>query len=172
MRDPNSLTSPRSIDANAQPRHSPSQGHPPPGASQGPSYCSEVARINDAHCPVIFPAFRFTVSLRGDFDAMPIKARFRLPSGAIEVAPRFGLRAAIPGALRRHGAMTSLQLANWLYWERTPRNHRLSAKWWANSSQQSATRRAIARLKRDGAIRIAGRSGRRFIYAIDRQEVR
>jgi hypothetical protein len=99
-------------------------------------------------------------------------ARFHLPIGAIEVAPRFGLRAAVPRALKRYGPMTTLQLANWLYWERSPKNQRLSAKWWANTSQQSATRRAIARLKRDGAVRIAGKRGRRFVYAIARERSR
>jgi hypothetical protein len=96
---------------------------------------------------------------------MPANALFRLPSGTIEVAPRFGLRAAIPRALRRYGAMTSVELSNLLYWQRAPRNHRLGAKWWANASQQSATRRAIARLKRAGECKIVGRRGRRNLYA-------
>jgi hypothetical protein len=100
---------------------------------------------------------------------MPANGRFRLPRGAIEVAPRFGLRAAIPRALRRHGAMTAVELANWAYWERTPRNHRLGARWWSNASQQSATRRAIARSKRAGEVRVIGRRGRRLLYAADRQ---
>jgi Winged helix DNA-binding domain len=98
---------------------------------------------------------------------MPVNGRFRLPRGEIEVATRFGLRAAIPRALRRHGWLTSQQLANLLYWGRSPRNDRLAAKWWANQSQQSATRRAIARLKRDGAVRVAGRRGRWVLYAVD-----
>jgi hypothetical protein len=100
---------------------------------------------------------------------MPANGRFRLPRGAIEVAPRFGLRAAIPRALRRHGPMTALQLSNYLYWNRTPRNHRLGARWWANASQRSATRRAIARSKRAGEVRVIGRRGRRLLYAADRQ---
>jgi hypothetical protein len=96
---------------------------------------------------------------------MPGNARFHLPTGVIEVAPRSGLRAAIPGALRRPGPMTALEIANLLYWERTPNNHRLGARWWANASQLSATRRAIARLKRAGECRMVGRRGRRFLYA-------
>jgi hypothetical protein len=96
---------------------------------------------------------------------MPANGRFRLPCGVIEVAPRFGLRAAIPRALRRHGPMTAIELANYSYWQRTPQNHRLGARWWANASQQSATRRAIARLKRAGKCKIVGRRGRRLLYA-------
>jgi hypothetical protein len=100
---------------------------------------------------------------------MPANALFRLPSGVIMVAPRFGLRAAIPRALKRLGPMTALELANWAYWNRTPRNHRLGARWWSNSNQQSATRRAIARSKRAGEIKIVGRRGRRLLYAASRQ---
>jgi hypothetical protein len=100
---------------------------------------------------------------------MPANARFRLPSGIIEVAPRFGLRAAIPRALKRHGAMTAIELANLLYWNRTPRNHRLGARWWSNLSQRSATRRALARSKRAGDVTITGRMGRYFLYAASRQ---
>jgi hypothetical protein len=96
---------------------------------------------------------------------MPANGTFRLPLGAIEVAPRFGLRAAIPRALRRHGPMTAIELANYAYWQRTPRNYRLGARWWANASQQSATRRAIARSKRAGEVKIVGRRGRRLLYA-------
>ncbi|MET4043961.1 hypothetical protein [Bradyrhizobium sp. RT6a] len=66
--------------------------------------------------------------------------------------------------------MTSIELANWAYWQRTPRNHRMGARWWANASQKSATRRAIARLKRDGAVKIAGRRGRRLLYTVNRRE--
>jgi hypothetical protein len=113
----------------------------------------------------IFAIFGFQVSLSLRFDQMPANGRFRLPDGVIEVAPRLGLRAAIPRALRRHGPMTAVELANWAYWERTPRNHRLGARWWANASQQSATRRAIARLKRAGECKIVGRRGRRQLYA-------
>ena len=96
---------------------------------------------------------------------MPVNGRFRLPDGEIEVAPRIGLRAAIPRALRRHGAMTAIELANYAYWQRTPQNHRLGARWWSNASQQSATRRAIARSKRAGEVKIIGRRGRRLLYA-------
>jgi len=103
---------------------------------------------------------------------MPMNARFRLPIGVIEVAPRFGLRAAIPRALRRHGPMTSLEISNLMFWERSPRNVRLSAKWWSNPSQLSSTRRAIARLKQEGAVTIAGRYGHRFVYAIAREAAR
>jgi hypothetical protein len=99
---------------------------------------------------------------------MPSAARFRLRHATIQVAARFGLRAAIPRALRRHGPMTAVELANYAYWQRTPGNHRLGARWWASASQQSATRRAIARLKRDGAVKIAGRRCRRLLYAVER----
>jgi hypothetical protein len=44
--------------------------------------------------------------------------------------------------------MTAIELANYAYWQRTPRNYRLGARWSANASQQSATRRASARSKR------------------------
>lgn len=91
---------------------------------------------------------------------MPMNGRFRLPTGEIEVAPALGLRAAIPRALRRHRPMTALQLSNYLYWNRTPRNDRLGARWWANASQQSATRRAIARSRCAGEVKIIGRRGR------------
>lgn len=101
---------------------------------------------------------------------MPVNSRFRLPIGTIEVAARIGLRAAIPRALRRLGPMTSTELANWAYWQRTPRNHRMGARWWANASQKSATRRALAQLKHDGAVNIAGRRGRRLLYAANRRE--
>jgi hypothetical protein len=100
---------------------------------------------------------------------MPANARFRLPIGTIEVAPRFGLRAAIPGALRRLGPMTSLELANYLFWHRTPQNDRMAGRWWANHSQQSSTRRAIARSKRAGDVKIIGRRGQRLLYAASRQ---
>lgn len=103
---------------------------------------------------------------------MPANGRFHLPNGAIEVAARTGLRRAIPGALRRHGPMTAIELANWAYWRRAPRDQRMGARWWANESQRSATRRAIARLKRDGAVKIAGRRGRRFVYAAARETSR
>ncbi len=95
---------------------------------------------------------------------MPIPGRFWLPSGEIEVATRHGLRAAIPRALRRHGPMTAVEIANYAYWGRTPRNCRLGAKWWANRSMRSATRRAIAELKRAGLVTDGGRLGRRKLY--------
>jgi hypothetical protein len=95
---------------------------------------------------------------------MPKNARFRLRGGDIEVAVRRGLRSAIPPALRRHGPMTAVEIANYAYWQRTPRNHRLGARWWSNASQQSATRRAIAALKRRGLIVDGGRLGRRKLY--------
>ncbi|WJR74917.1 hypothetical protein [Bradyrhizobium sp. NP1] len=65
--------------------------------------------------------------------------------------------------------MTSLELANLAYWQRTPRNDRMGARWWANASQRSATRRAIARLKRDGAVKIAGRRDRRLLYEVNKR---
>jgi len=112
----------------------------------------------------MFPKTEIPVSFGVEVLKMPANARFRLPSGTIEVAPRFGLRAAIPRALRRLGPLTAIELANWLYWQRTPRNHRLGARWWSNSNQQSATRRAIARSKRAGEVKIVGRRRRRFLY--------
>jgi hypothetical protein len=112
------------------------------------------------------PGFSFHGFLAIWIEPMPLNARFRTPKGVIEVAPRFGLRAGIPRALRRHGPMTTLEISNLMFWDRSPTNHRLSVKWWANRSQQSATRRAIARLKRDGRVKIVGRRGRRYIYEL------
>jgi hypothetical protein len=114
-----------------------------------------------------FPRFRFP-SRR--VSQMPTNSRFRLPIGEIEVSPRRGLRAAIPGALRRLGPLTSVQAADWLYWARRPRDHRMAARWRANRSQRSATRRALARLKRDGAVVITGRAVRFFLYAARQRE--
>lgn len=145
---------------------------PPNKNQQGPYDAMRVVRRETSQWLSVPGIFEIPVSLPGEIEAMPINARFRLPIGTIEVAPRFGLRAAIPRALRRHGPMTSVELANWAYWDRTPRNHRMGARWWANASQRSATRRAIARLKRDGAIKIAVRRGRRFVYAIAREVAR
>jgi hypothetical protein len=98
---------------------------------------------------------------------MPRKGQFLLSEGVIEVATRYGLRADIPRALRRHGPMTAPELSNYLYWNRTPRNSRLGAKWSANWSQKSATRRAIAVLLRHGKIVDGGRLGRKKLYQLD-----
>lgn len=95
---------------------------------------------------------------------MPRNGRFHLRGGSIEVATRYGLRLAIRRSLRRHGPMTSIELANACYWGRSPRNVRLGARWWANRSQQSATRRAIGALKRSGEVVDVGRLGRRKLY--------
>lgn len=99
---------------------------------------------------------------------MPVKGRFRLRRCVVEVAPRLGLRRDIPRALRRHGPMTALEIANWAYWQRTPNNYRLGALWWANASMCSATRRAIASLVRDGVVTVGGRLGRYRLYHLDR----
>ena len=60
--------------------------------------------------------------------------------------------------------MTAVELANWAYWNRTPRNNRLGAKWWVNRSMRSATRRAIAQLKRAGMVADGGRLNRKKLY--------
>jgi hypothetical protein len=95
---------------------------------------------------------------------MPVNGRFRLREFDIEVAPRLGLRCDIPRALRRHGPMTALEIANLMYWGRTPRNCRLGARWWANRSMRSSTRRAIASLVREGVVVSCGRLGRCRLY--------
>src|ERR1700694_1159374 len=94
---------------------------------------------------------------------MPAKSRFRLRTCVIEVAPRLGLRGEIRRGLRRFGPMTALELANLAYWGRSPNNYRLGARWWANRSQKSATRRAIAELRRRGQV-VGHRWGRRTLY--------
>ncbi len=94
---------------------------------------------------------------------MPIPGRFRLPDGEIQVAARLRLRADIPRALKRHGPLTAIEIGNLMYWGRTPRNHRLGAKWWVNRSMNLRLE-AIAALKRAGKISDGGRLGRRKLY--------
>ena len=95
---------------------------------------------------------------------MPAVGHFRVRSCQVEVAVRYGLRADIPRALRRHGPMTAIEIGNLMYWNRTPRNHRMGARWWINRSMKSSTRRAIAALKRAGMVADGGRLGRCKLY--------
>jgi hypothetical protein len=83
----------------------------------------------------------------------------------MQVAPNLHLRASIKQALRRFSCMTSNELADYSYWGRTP-NSRLGQQWRANASMRSATRRAIAALRRKDQVVICGRYGRECIYAL------
>ena len=98
---------------------------------------------------------------------MPAKASLWSSNGMIEVAPNVALRRALRTGLRRFGPLTSKELADWAYWERHPFKSRLGERWRANRSAWSAARRAIARMRQDGMISIAGQVGRAKLYALE-----
>ena len=96
---------------------------------------------------------------------MPSAARFLTTAGHIEVAALIGLSTAIVRGLRRHHVLTAIELADLSYWGRTPRSS-LGQQWRANVSMRSATRRALARLRRTGQIIVIDRVGRAFVYGL------
>lgn len=102
---------------------------------------------------------------------MPGKARFATPFGVIEVAAMRDLRRHIRIALRRYGQMTTREVADFLYWGRGPRS-RLGMRWTASNPQKSATRRALARARRNGDVIVVGKSGRWNVYSLRQRDVR
>jgi hypothetical protein len=94
---------------------------------------------------------------------MPKNAIFRLPGRDFEVAANLCLRASIRTGLRKYNCLTASELADWAYWHRPPIS-RLGAQWRANASMRSATRRAIAALRRNGQVVVCGRRGRECVY--------
>jgi hypothetical protein len=87
------------------------------------------------------------------------------PIGVIVVAGNRDLRRFIRVGLRAHGGMTAVQIANYSYWGRGPRS-RLAVRWWANRSQQSSARRAIAALRRRGDVVVLRKVGRAYLYGL------
>jgi hypothetical protein len=86
--------------------------------------------------------------------------------GVIEVAPNTALTVLVIDAVKRFGPATSYEIANWSYFRRKPKSSRLGDRWQANAAEWSAARRAIARLRHRGLIRIVGRDGRASLYDI------
>jgi hypothetical protein len=96
---------------------------------------------------------------------VPANARFTTAYGVIEVAPQLALSTLVLSGLKRHHALTSTQIANWAYWGRTPTS-KLGPLWWSNRSMRSSARHAIARLRRNGLVVVAGHSGRACVYSL------
>ncbi len=97
---------------------------------------------------------------------MPANAAFLSRHGEIEVAPNFALRREIERGLRRFDRLTSYELASLAFWGRHPFRTRLGDRWQANRSQWSSTRRALAKLRHDGLVSIAGRVGHAKLYQL------
>jgi hypothetical protein len=95
---------------------------------------------------------------------VPANGHFLTRYGVIEVAANLRLRLGIVDGLRRHGALTSRELASFAYWGRCPYRSRLGAQWQANASMRSATRRALADLTRRGRVESVGWCGREKLY--------
>jgi hypothetical protein len=129
--------------------------------TKGPMKCGD----RSARSSRIFGILKFPLFFCFWVREMPAPSRFRLRRCTIEVAPRLGLRASIKRGLRRYGPMTSIEIANFAYWGRSPFNSRLGIRWWSNSSQRSATRRALAALIARGEVRVCRKRNRFNYYA-------
>jgi hypothetical protein len=97
---------------------------------------------------------------------MPAKSKLLTCRGPIEVAPHLSLSLCLADGLMRFGPLSSFEAASWAYWGRNPRKTRLGLRWQANPTQWSAARRAIARLRRQGRLKVVGKAGRATLYLL------